>query len=134
MPSFGDYLEDELLDHAFGAAVYTPEVTHYIGLSTTPPNDDGSNITEPVGGAYARVSKTNNLANWPAASGGAKANGTAIQFPTASAAWGTVTHFVVMDAASGGNMLGSAAMVNPKTIDNGDTASFAIGDLDITLD
>lgn len=133
--SFGDFLENELLDHVFGAAAYTAPATLYIGLSTTAPTDAGGNISEPSGAAgYSRVAVTNNLTNFPAAVSGAKANGTAIQFPTATASWSTVTHFIVMDQASGGNMIGSGMLTNPKTIDSGDTASFAIGDLDITLD
>jgi hypothetical protein len=133
--SFGDFLENELLDHVFGAAAYTAPATLHIGLSTTAPTDAGGNISEPSGAAgYARVPVTNNLTNFPAAVSGAKANGTVFTFPTATASWSTVTHFIIMDQASGGNMLGSGSLTNPKTIDSGDTASFAIGDLDITLD
>jgi hypothetical protein len=133
--SFGDFLENELLDHVWGASAYTPPGTLYIGLSTTQPTDAGGNINEPSGAAgYARVASVNNLTNWPAAVSGAKANGVALAFPTATASWGTVGYFVVMDLASGGNMLGWGQLTNPKTIDAGDTASFAIGDLDVTLD
>lgn len=132
--SFADFLENELLDHVWGNQAYTAPTDIYVGLSTTTPNDDGTGITEPAGGAYARVQVTNNATNWPAASGGAKANGTAIQFPTATNSWGTVTHFFCGDAASGGNILGTGALSASKTIDSGDTASFTIGELDITLD
>lgn len=133
--SFADFLEDELLDHVWSNTAFAPAATLYVGLSTTTPADDGTNITEPSGGAaYARVAVVNNLTNWPAASGGAKANGTSIDFPTATGSWGTVTYFFVADAASGGNIYGSGALSTAKTIDSGDTASFAIGDLDITLD
>lgn len=133
--SFTDFLENELLDHVWGAAAFTAPVTTFIGLSTTTPADDGTNITEPPGGAaYARVSKTNNLTNWPAAVGGLKENGTPVDFAQATGAWGTVTHFFIADALSGGNILASGVLTTPKTIDNGDTASFAVGDIDITLD
>jgi hypothetical protein len=133
--SFGDYLENELLDHVFGASAYSAPATLYVGLSTTAPTDAGGNITEPSGAnGYSRVAVTNNLTNFPVASGGAKSNGAAITFPTATGGWGTVGYFIIMDLASGGNMIGSGALTNPKTIDSGDTASFAIGDLDITLD
>lgn len=132
--SFGNYLENELLDHVFGASAYSAPATLYIGLSTTDPGDDGSGATEPSGGSYARAAVTNNLTNWPAASGGAKANGTVITFPTATASWGTIGWFMIMDAASGGNFLGGGQLTASKTIDSGDTPSFAVGDLDITLD
>ena len=133
--SFADYLENELLDHVWGASAYSAPANIYVGLSTTAPADDGTNITEPAGGAgYARVAVVNNLTNWPAAASGLKENGVAIAFPQATGSWGTVTHFFCADAAVAGNILGSGALTTPKTIDTGDTASFAIGDLDITLD
>jgi hypothetical protein len=77
---------------------------------------------------------TNNGTNWPAASGGAKSNGAAITFPQATASWGTVTHFGILDAATSGNLLCWGALSASKTIDAGDTPSFAAGELDITLD
>lgn len=133
MGSFADFLENKLLDHAFGGSDYTRAATLYIGLSTTTITDAGGNITEPSGNNYSRVSVTNNSTNFPAASGGAKSNGTAITFPQASGSWGTVTDFFISDASSGGNILGYGALTTSKAVTNGDTVSFAIGDLDITL-
>ena len=132
--SFADFLENELLDHVFGNAAYTAPGTLYVGLSTTTPADDGTNITEPSGGAYARVSSTNNLTNWPAAAGGSKSNGVPVTFAAATASWGTVTHFFLADAPTGGNILGSAALAASKLIDINDQASFDTGQLTITLD
>lgn len=132
--SFADFLENELLDHVFGNAAYTAPATLYVALSTTTPTDDGGNFTEPSGNGYDRVDVTNNATNFPAASGGAKANGTAITFAQASGSWGTVTHFGIYDANTAGNLLGWGALTVSKAISSGDTASFAIGDLDITLD
>ena len=134
MGSFGDFLENELLDHVFGAAAYTAPATLHMALSTADPLDDASGLTEPVGGAYARAAVTNNATEWPAAAGGSKSNANPITFPTATALWGTVTHFAIMDAASGGNMLAHGSLTTPKTIDPGDTASFAASDITITLD
>jgi len=134
MGSFTDYLENKLLDHVFGGGDYSRPATVYIALSTTTITDAGGNMTEPSGNNYSRVSVTNNPTNWPAASGGAKANGTAFTFPTASGSWGQVIDFAIMDHITAGtNMLGYGTLTTPKTIDSGDTASFAIGDLDITL-
>lgn len=134
MGSFTDYLENELLDHVWGGADYARPATLYVALSTTTIADDGTNMTEPAVGSYARVAVTNNATNWPAASGGAKANGTAITFPTATAGWGTILDFAIMDHITATtNMLAYGTLTTSKTIDSGDTASFAIGDLDITL-
>jgi len=134
MGSFTNFLENEILDHIFGNAAYSSPATLYVGLSTSSITDAGGNITEPVGGSYARVAITNNATNFPAASGGAKSNGTEITFPSATGSWGTVIDFFISDAASGGNILGYGTLSIPKAISSGDTAKFAVGDLDITLD
>lgn len=134
MSSFGNFLENELLDHVWGAAAYTAPGTLYIALSTTNPGEDGSTITEPAVGSYARKGVANNLTNWPAAVGGSKSNGTDITFVTATASWGVISHMAIFDAASGGNMLAHAALTSSKTIDNGDTVIFEAGNLTITLD
>lgn len=131
--TFNDYLELELLDHVFGAAAYTAPATLYVALYTAAPNDAGGG-TEVTGNNYARAAVTNNATNFPAASAGAKSNGTAITFATPSGSWGTVTHFAILDAVSGGNFLGWGALTASKSPGNGDTVEFAIGDLDITLD
>jgi hypothetical protein len=134
MSSFGDFLEDELLDHVFGNAAYAAPATLYLALSTTDPTDDGSGITEPGGGSYARLGVANNATNFPAASGGSKSNGTDFTFVTATASWGVIAYMAIFDAGAGGNMLAHASLTSSKTIDNGDTVIFETGNLTITLD
>lgn len=131
--SKSDFLENELLDHVLGNAAYSAPATVYIALYTADPSDAGGG-TEVTGGSYARKAVTNNSTNWPNASGGAKSNGTDIVFVTATASWGTVTAFGIFDASSGGNLLYWAELTIDKTIDNGDTAQFSTGDLDVTED
>lgn len=131
MGSFSDYLEDELLDHVFGKGSYTPP-TIYIALSTADPLDDGSGLAEPSGNGYARAQTAGT--DWNAASGGAIDNANAIAFNEATGSWGTVTHFALMDAASGGNVLVHGVLSASKSIGSGDTAEFAAGDLDVSLD
>jgi hypothetical protein len=131
--SKSDYLENEILDHILGGADYSRPATVYIALFTVTPSDTGGG-TEVTGGSYDRVDVTNNATNWPAASGGAKANGTAITFPQATANWGTVVAFGIFDANTAGNLLYWGAVTPNKAVNSGDTASFAVGDLDITED
>lgn len=133
MGSFSNFLELELLDHVFGAATYTPPATLYVGLFTATPSDTGGG-TEVSGGGYARKAVTNNSTNFPAASSGSQSNGTAIAFAAATASWGVVTSFGIFDAATGGNLLVWGALTANKTIDTGDTVTFAVGALTITLD
>ena len=132
--SFTNYLENELLDHVLGPGAYTAPGTVYVGLSTTVPLDDGTNFTEPVGGAYARVAVANTPANWPAASGGAKSNANNISFPEATLSWGSILYVGIFDAISGGNLLMTGALSVPKTIDTGDVAQFNPGNVTVTLD
>ena len=131
--SKSDFLENELLDHMLGNAAYTAPATVYVALFTVAPTDAGGG-TEVSGGAYARVTVANNATNFPAASGGAKSNGTEITFAQATASWGTVVAFGIFDALTLGNLLYWATLTTNKTIDSGDTAKFAVGDLDVTED
>jgi len=131
MGSFSDYWENEILDHIFGKGSYTSP-TIYVGLSTADPTDDGTGLAEPVGNAYARVSTV--AADWTVASSGALNNVNDITFPEATGNWGTVTHFALFDAVTGGNMLAHGALSSSKAIGSGDTAKFAAGDLEVSLD
>lgn len=133
MGSKSNYLENALLDHVYGGGDYTRPGTIYVALFTVAPTDSGGG-TEVTGGSYSRAAVTNNATNWPAASGGAKSNGTEISFTTATANWGTVVAFALMDAATSGNQLNWGDVSPNKAINTGDTAKFAVGDIDITED
>jgi len=133
--SFTDFLETEILDHIFTDAAYSPPATLYLALSTTTPTEAGGNFTEPGGGSYARVG--HGAGEMDAAASGdpsSKDNGSTINFAQATASWGTVTHFGVFDASSGGNLMMFGALTTSKTIDNGDQARFNAGDYSITLE
>lgn len=132
--SAGNTYENFYLDAALGTGhtVNFPN-TVYVALFTAAPNDAGGG-TEVSGGAYARVAVTNNSTNFPNASGGSKSNGTVITFPTASGSWGTVTHFAIMDASSGGNIIHYGAVAVSKAIASGETAIFQATTLVITAD
>lgn len=131
--SKSDYLENELLDHCLGGADWARPATVYVALYTVAPTDAGGG-TEVSGGSYVRKAVTNNVTNFPAASGGAKSNGTEIIFVEATASWGTVVAFGIFDAETVGNLLYWADLTTSKAIGSGDTAKFAVGDLDLTED
>jgi hypothetical protein len=67
-------------------------------------------------------------------SGNTASNSAAIEFPTATASYGTVTHIGVFDASSGGNLIAYAALTTSKAIDTGDVMRINSSDLDVTLD
>ena len=131
MGGFADYWENKILDHVFGKGSYTPP-TIYVALSTADPLDNASGFAEPTGDGYARVQTS--ASDWNAACGGSLDNAADVTFPEATGNWGTITHFALFDAASGGNMLAHGALSQSKAIGSGDTAKFAAGDLDVGLD
>lgn len=133
MGSFSDYAENAVLDNIVGKTQFT-KPTAYVALFTATPSDSGGG-TEVSGGSYAR--KSTAAGDWNAAAAGSSSNANAITFVTATASWGTVTHFGVFDAATTGNLLWWGTITTSKTIGNGDTASFAggtPGTLVVTLD
>jgi hypothetical protein len=124
--SFTNFLETEILDHVFAGAAYTAPSQHYLGLFTAAPGEAGGG-TELSGSAYAR--QTVDFST----SGATTSNDAAIEFPTATGSWGTVTHVGVFDAASSGNLMAYATLSSSKAIATGDVFRVPSGDLDITL-
>lgn len=131
MGSFSDYWEDKILNHIFGKDNYTPP-TISAALSTADPLDDASGLAEPAGNGYARVETS--ASDWNTASDGSLDNAGDIIFPKATGSWGTITHFALFDAATGGNMLAYGVLNPPKAVDSSYTAIFDAGDLNISLD
>ena len=127
--SFSNYLETKVLDHVFGATAYTAPSTLYLALHTANPDEDGSGTEVSTSGtAYARATVAFTT------SGNTTSNTAAVEYSTATANFGTVTHVAVWDASTGGNMLAYAALTSSKTIETGDVFRVPAGDLDITLD
>ena len=93
--------------------------------------DDASGLAEPSGNAYARATTAG--ADWNVASGGAIDNANDIAFSKTTGSWGTITHFAIFDAVSGGNMLAHGALSVSKLISSGETPKFLAGKFDVTL-
>lgn len=86
----------------------------YIGLSSTAPNIDGTNVGEPNSSAgYARVE----LTSLGEPNDGVVTNELAINFNESTASWGTITHFVIYDAETGGNLLMYGALSTPRSVE-----------------
>ena len=127
--SFSNYLETKVLDHVFGATAYTAPSTLYLSLHTANPDEDGSGAEVSTSGtAYARQTVAFTT------SGNTTSNTAAVEYPTATANFGTVTHVGVYDASTAGNLLCYAALTSSKTIETGDVFRVPAGDLDISLD
>lgn len=55
-----------------------------------------------------------------------------VTFAQATAGWGTITHWAIMDAITAGNMLYHDALVAPLAVNNLDTPRFQAGDLAVS--
>lgn len=138
MANFSNYLEDQLLTHIFRTSSYSKPSTIAIALLTAAANDadTGATITEVTNAnAYARQTLNPADANWTLTSGTSD-NASAITFPQATGSWGTIVGVAVLDSATygAGNMLFYGTLAENKVVNNGDTFSFDVGDLNISLD
>lgn len=135
MSSATNYLENAVLDHIVGNATYTPG-TLYLALATAVSDAEAGTFTEvsETGTAYARQSLASS--NWASAASGSVTTSANVQFPTATANYGTVTHVVITDSATygGGNALIVQALTSSKTVENGDTFVVNTGNLTVNLD
>jgi hypothetical protein len=127
MAEFSNFLENALINATLRATTYTSPAAVYVSLYTTNPNEDDSG-TEVSGGSYARTTAT-----FDAPSNGVTQNSANITFPTATGSWGTVTHFGIHDASTGGNLLYYSQLDTAKTIDNQDIFRIETGNLSVTL-
>jgi hypothetical protein len=130
-----DARERLIADSQFGggATTWAPG-TWYVGLSTTSPNDDGTNFTEPTGGSYARVGMANDAINFPAATTTSgvtqKSNGTKITWTNPTATWGLMVNVGFFTAATGGTPEYSYPLDVSITVQNGNTpVEFDVGQL-----
>ena len=129
MAAFSDYLENKVLGHVFGGTSYTAPTTLYVALYTVAPSDTGGG-TEVSGGAYARQTATFTVSGTNPTTA---SNTAAIEYPTATANYGTVVAVGVLDASSSGNLLAYSTLDSSKVVSSGDVFRFNAGDLDITL-
>jgi hypothetical protein len=127
--SLSNTFETHTLQYLFTTTSVTRPTAWYIALFTSNPAEDASGTEVSTSGtAYARQSATFTV------SGNEATNSAAIEFPTATASYGTVTHIGVFDAASAGNLIAYAALTTSKAIDTGDVLRLPANDLDITMD
>ena len=134
MASATNFLELKLLDHLVGNIDYDPG-TLYLVLCTAVADPELGTVTEvtDTGTAYTRQSLINT--KWATAASGSVSTDENIQFATATANYGTVTHIAIADdsAQGGGNILITQALTSPKTVETGDTFVVNTGNLTINL-
>ena len=127
MTQASNYLENKILDHILGTTTYTKPTTVYLALFTNDPTDAASG-TEVSTGGYSRQAVTFN-----ASSGGSATNSSLETFSASGASFGTITHWALFDASSSGNMLVYGTVSPSVTVASGESISFPIGSLTVTV-
>ena len=120
---FSNTYETIVLKYAFNADSVTRPTTWYLGLFTADP----SSATEISGSGYTRKAVTFTV------TGDTATNSGAVEFPVATASWGTISHVAIFDAATTGNQIAYAALTTSKAIGVDDVLRFPVGEVDVTL-
>lgn len=126
MPAKSTYLDNALLAAVLTHTTFTSPVTVYAALFTVAPTAGGGG-TEVSGGSYARQAVT-----FGAPASGVTSNTAPVNYPAATAPWGTVVAVGVFDASTVGNLLYFGNLGTSKTVGTGDTVSFAVSALSVT--
>lgn len=127
MAEISNYLENALINGTLRGTTYTAPTTTYLALYTNDPTDADTG-TEITGGSYVRQAIT-----FSSPSNGATSNSSAIEFPQATADWGTITHVGIRDAVTSGNLLYHTPLDTSKAIANGDIFKITSTNLSVTL-
>lgn len=117
-----DFLENALLGAVLKNTAYTSPAAVYLALFTSDPTDAGTG-SEVSSGGYTRQALAFG------GTGSSVSTTAAVAFTAAGAAFGTVTHVGIFDAATGGNLLLHGALTVPRTVEDGSTLTFAAGDI-----
>jgi hypothetical protein len=133
MPST-HYLAKQLIQHVLcgpgtstPATPYTQPSTTYLALYTAAPSQDGVNPGTEVSGAGTAYQRQQ--VSFGNIAGNTSSNLNDIKFDVASQSWGDIRYWGLFDAAFGGNLLFIGTIDNPRTISQGDEASFDRGSL-----
>lgn len=128
---WSDGVLNSILNHLVGYSSWsTPD--YYLALYEGDPLGAGSETHTAGNNGYSRVQIHPKMG---AASGGSITNDTAIDYgPASGASWGVADYYAVMSASTAGSVIGGAALTASKTINDGDSAQFAISALSFTMD
>lgn len=130
MGSLSDFAENALLNHLFGSA-HTPAAAVYLALCTADPTDAGT------GASMNEAANSNNYARkaitFAAAASRKVVQSGAVTFNQASGAWGTITHWAIVDSGTygAGNMLAHGAFSASFSPVSGNTPSVADGQVQV---
>jgi hypothetical protein len=134
-----NYLERRLLHFLFknnSLSFSSPGDSIYVGLATAVSTAETGSVTEATFTNYARQQVT--ASNWTLVGSDSTDQQTAtnaanIEFPASGGTNNTITHIIIADAASSGNILFVGALDVQKVIESGDIFRINAGNLTIEL-
>lgn len=129
MSALSNYAEKLLLDWMMTTGSATRPTAWYVALFTAAPSDSGGG-TEVTGSGYSRQSVTFDAAATP---GGTTSNSNLVSFTASGGDFGTVSHIGIFDASTSGNLLWHGAMTASKSVSDGETLEFSVGNIDLVL-
>lgn len=133
MSALSDFLENSLATAVLRGGTYTGGPV-YVALFTSNPTDTNAGVEAAWSGYARQVAHTSVVSDgFTAPANGVSSNTKAITFPAYSGAGTTVTHWGLMSAATGGNLLLHAPLGASKALTDTDVASFPIGSLVVTF-
>lgn len=102
----------------------------YISLHTADPGETGSFANEVSGSGYTRAQ----VLFASSAGTGETQNSNLVTFPTSTGSWGTITHFGLCDALTGGTMLMFGIAGVSTVVGSGFSYTVAAGALTLRFD
>ena len=134
-----NYLERRLLHYIFknnSLSFSSPGDSIYVGLATAVSAAETGSVTEANFTNYARQQVT--AANWTTIGSDATdaqtaTNSANIEFPASGGTTNVITHVIIADASSSGNILFVGELDASKTIADGDIFRINAGNLTVEL-
>ena len=122
-----------MLGARFGGSAATIPTSYLVGLSSTPPQDDGTGITEPTDSAYARVTIANNTTTWATPSGRLVTTAIQINFATPTADRTNIGYWFLLDAATPFRLCAAGRFAQAMTVPSGAQCFIAVGGISIRV-
>lgn len=141
MAGLGRTFRQAVYEYFFrGGATPIGTTSYFISLHTGDPGVDGAGANEvsTTSTGYARQA-INITGGWTAATAAEPSvitNAAIVAYSTATASWGTISFFGLWKASTGStaaNFVAGGAITTPQAVASGNTASFAIGALTMSI-
>lgn len=132
MSQASNYLEEAILNYFFRNQAVAQPTTIYLALYINDPTDADTG-TEVSGGGYSRKQVTFGA---PVQTGDkcVISNNAKIEFDIATTDWGSVSHWGIRTAASGGSLLCRGSFSRVENVQSGNRLTIEIGNLQISME